>query len=69
MAESKQGMVDYFDQNGTLRGYQGTRVKPSDIDRLADEFGKAPGEDEAAPLSQSQAVPGIEDLVQKYLVP
>src|SRR5690606_25213782 len=40
MAESKQGMVDYFDQNGTLRGYKGKRVKPSDIERLADEFGE-----------------------------
>src|SRR5690606_28624908 len=45
MADAKQDMVDYFDQNGTLRGYKGSRPTASQIERLADEFGKSPDED------------------------
>lgn len=54
MAESKQGMVDYFDQNGTLRGFQGQRVNASALDALANEFGEAPNEVGAEAARQSQ---------------
>lgn len=45
MADAKQDMVDYFDENGTLRGYKGSRPTPSQIERLASEFGASPDED------------------------
>lgn len=53
MAESKQGMVDYFDQNGTLRGYEGQKVRASELDALANEFGESPSESP----SENQSVP------------
>lgn len=61
MAESKQAMVDYFDKEGTLRGYTGGRVSLGDVQRLADEFGPAPDEGNAAHAAGAPAVGTVED--------
>lgn len=37
MAEAKQAMVDYFDENGTLRGYKGKRPSLGDLEDLMDD--------------------------------
>lgn len=44
MADAKQDMVDYFDQNGTLRGYKGSRPTLGQIETLSSEFGESPEE-------------------------
>lgn len=58
MADAKQDMVDYFDQNGTLRGYKGSRPTASQISSLADAFG---------PTSEESGLPeGVseEDIIE-----
>lgn len=59
MGEAKQKMVDYFDENGTLRGFKGERPSAAQIDRLSNEFGEAPEEDSSqggAPTIRPRAV-------------
>lgn len=59
MAESKQGMVNYFDENGTLRGFQGQRVNARALDDLAKDFGASPEETTAPAVNQSPGNPEI----------
>lgn len=49
MANAKQSMVDYFDKNGTLRGYTGPRPSKGDIEALEKEFSQAGGAGNSAP--------------------
>lgn len=63
MADAKQDMVDYFDENGTLRGYKGSRPTASQIERLANEFGRSPDE------GDSEVPPGIEPSDWQFMTP
>lgn len=44
MGEARQSMVDYFDQNGTLRGYKGNKPSMSSLDSLDREWSKQDGD-------------------------
>lgn len=44
MGEARQSMVDYFDQNGTLRGYKGNKPSMASLDSLDREWSKQDGE-------------------------
>src|SRR5690606_21546807 len=48
MAKAKQAMVDYFDQNGTLRGYTGPRPSMSDLAKI--DFGDGGGGDQSGDI-------------------
>lgn len=56
-AQAKQAMVDYFNANGTLRGYSGPRPSEAEFTSLSREFGKSPDEDRAA--AQDGDVPTV----------
>lgn len=50
MAAAKQAMVDYFNEHGTLRGYQGRRPSLSQLEQI--DFGDTPQPSSQKPLSE-----------------
>lgn len=53
MAEAKQAAVEYFDQNGTLRGFKGKIPSAADLDKI--DFGDA--KPATAPAAPKPALP------------
>lgn len=50
MAAAKQAMVDYFNEHGTLRGYQGRRPSLSQLEQI--DFGDTPQPSSQKPISE-----------------
>jgi hypothetical protein len=63
MGDAKQDMVNYFDEHGTLKGYRGSRPTMTEINRLADDFGESPEEQEG------QIPDGVDPKDWEFLTP
>lgn len=67
MAQSRQEMVDYFDENGTLRGFKGKRPNASQVDALAAEWAR---EDSRAGREMEPEVPdGVDPSDWEFMTP
>ena len=53
-AAAKQKAAEYFDANGTLRGFKGSLMTMGDVEQAIDEIGNAPGTVAPPPLSPGQ---------------
>lgn len=63
MGEARQSMVDYFDQNGTLRGYKGNKPSMSSLDSLDREWSKQDGD------TSSKVPDGIDPSDWEFMTP
>lgn len=70
MGQAKQAMVDYFDENGTLRGYRGARPTMNDLNKI--DFGDdppTPAGPPRGPMSEIPPAPGGVDPTLWRLMP
>jgi hypothetical protein len=63
-AEQKQAMVDYFNENGTLKGFKGKMPTVSDFEKAMEKGGPAPATSTRQNMPQSDV-----DLINRYLNP
>ena len=65
IAQQKQAMVDYFDKNGTLVGYQGPQIDTSALTNLFVDPNH-PGGGGGGGAGATTGNPAVDDLVKKY---
>lgn len=63
-AEQKQAMVDYFNENGTLKGFKGKMPTVSDFEKAMEKGSPAPATSARQNMPQSDV-----DLINRYLNP
>lgn len=68
MAESRQEMVDFFDENGTLRGYKGRRPVLSSLENIESEWERE-DKREGRTMADEDVPEGIDPADWEYMTP